>query len=611
MAIEELNRTNIQSLYRYMPDQPFNWSSKAAVIGQTPRHASSLNVPEEWAKPQLRRLLRPFANASAASGAGTPELDVIERDRFALVKAEDLQATRFPSTFRCRTCGQFRAIRIGESATCRNGHGQMEQFPWVEIHECGHLKEITPPQCARHCRAPMNLLNVAAFKTSQWYWKCSRCNARSDQPVVRWCATCRQARAELIRIPQSRAYYPQQITLINPPGRGDYAALAHPNVHAAAVAQALGVLPPGVEGLRQAAGADVGGGAVETFKRTAEMLGWQPGSTLYEQGLRDAQAKEGAGPAWRDQVDALGLAPEALDAIGEECRQFSLAQSAAALTTDDLTADFAGHPLEPVYREYRSLFARYGLADIKLLRELPLAYIVAGYTRGSATATRSTRRGDTPVRFRFFPADRSGKFPMYGIRTETEGLLFQLDQLSVVQWLVDSGIISPPGVTTPQEAQRWLLTATDPVTDIFNPPENPVTRAVLGLTHSISHRVMKSLAARCGLNVDSLAEFLFPVNMAFLVYANTRSEFTLGGLEHVFRYDLKDALNELDAETRCVFDPPCRHSFGGACAACLHVSEVACARFNTVLDRNMLFGSIPAPGDDPRQMVKWRAYWNH
>ena len=56
---------------------------------------------------------------------------------------------------------------------------------------------------------------------------------------------------------------------------------------------------------------------------------------------------------------------------------------------------------------------------------------------------------------------------------------------------------------------------------------------------------MKSLATRCGLNVDSLAEFLFPVNMAFLVYANTRSEFTLGGLEHVFRYDLKDALNEL------------------------------------------------------------------
>ena len=56
----------------------------------------------------------------------------------------------------------------------------------------------------------------------------------------------------------------------------------------------------------------------------------------------------------------------------------------------------------------------------------------------------------------------------------------------------------------------------------------------------------------------------------------------------MFRFDLADALSELDADPRCVFDPPCRRSFGGSCAACLHASEVACERFNTVLDRNLL-----------------------
>ena len=92
---------------------------------------------------------------------------------------------------------------------------------------------------------------------------------------------------------------------------------------------------------------------------------------------------------------------------------------------------------------------------------------------------------------------------------------------------------------------------TEPVTDVFTAPENRISRAVLGLTHSIAHRAMKSLAARCGLNVDSLAEYLFPSNGAFLIYANTRSEFILGGLEHVFRYDLADAMSEFDAESRC------------------------------------------------------------
>jgi len=135
---------------------------------------------------------------------------------------------------------------------------------------------------------------------------------------------------------------------------------------------------------------------------------------------------------------------------------------------------------------------------------------------------------------------------------------------------------------------------------------------VLGLVHSMAHRFMKALATRCGLNADSLAEYLFPSAAAFLIYANTRSEFVLGGIEHVFRFDLADALSELDADPRCVFDPPCRRSFGGACAACLHASEVACERFNTVLDRNLLFGTLPpvngAPAPTPGE-VTWRGFW--
>ena len=70
VAIEELNRTNIQSLYRYMPDQPFNWPSKAAVLGQTPRQVSALDVPEGWveaaAAPPAAALRRDAVRAPAA-----------------------------------------------------------------------------------------------------------------------------------------------------------------------------------------------------------------------------------------------------------------------------------------------------------------------------------------------------------------------------------------------------------------------------------------------------------------------------------------------------------------------------------------------------------------
>lgn len=613
MVIEELHRTNIQALYRYMPGQPFNWSSKVSVLGGSPRHTSALDIPEAWVARQLQRLIRPFAEGVSGQPGVGPELEIIERGQYALVKAEDLQASRFPNTFHCAACGCFRKVRSGERVPACPHHGQMRQFPWAEIHECGHLNEIAPPRCANNCRASMALFNTESFTTSNWYWQCERCHTRSTQPIVNWCTTCRNGRATATRIPQSSAYYPQQITVLNPPTRDAYASLANDCVHLAAIAQSLTVLPSGVDGLRLAGGTRDNEGAVAQFQKMAAVLGWQPGDEMYERGLVDARAKEGTAPAWAEQVDMLGLDPEAIDALGEECLQLSLARGAASLTIDDLRAT-SPDALHPTYASYPALFDRYGLRDVTLLRQLPIAYIDAGYTRVSPKALTSSPRGDVNTRFRFFEAGRDPRFPMYGVRTETEGLLFSLDQLRVVQWLAESGVIDDPGVTSAEDAQRWLFTVAEPVTDIFTAPENRISKAVLGLIHSMAHRTMKALATRCGLNVDSLAEYLFPANCSFLIYANTRSEFILGGLEHVYRYDLADALTELDAESRCVFDPPCRHSFGGACAGCLYISEVACSRFNTVLDRNLLFGSLAATGEPAKrtaQEVTWRPYWNH
>ncbi|MEU4607424.1 hypothetical protein AB0F43_30940 [Kribbella sp. NPDC023972] len=613
MAIDELRRTNISALWRYMPGQPYNWASKATVVGEDPRQVSTLDVPEAWVAPQLRRLILPFAAAASGIPGSGPELEIIDRHQFTLVKAEDLRASRFPNTFLCRACSRFRTVRSGQPApTCATAaHGAMEQFPWAEVHECGHLAELRPPACGNNCRAPMELQNTRDLSIARWYWKCTRCKTRSDRPVANWCTGCRSGRVQLTRLPQTLAYYPQQITVINPPTRSTYnTTLAHDQVHPAAVAQAMGVLPPGLDGLRAAGGN--GTDAVAEVQRLAAILGWTTGDPAYQAAMADAHKKAGSAPAWREKVDDLNLTPEALDVLGEECRQLSLAQDAASLNAEDLQETSKGTPLEPQYAGYRSLFARYGLMDVTLLRQLPVAYIVAGYSRVAPKAETTNRRGATVnAKFRFFNGGRDGKFRMYGVRTETEGLLFRLDPLAVVRWLVDSGRVADPEVTTSTEAQQWLFKVTDPITDLFKPPDNKISEALLGLVHSFAHRAMKALAARCGLNVDSLAEFLFPSNCSFLIYANTRSEFILGGIEHVFRYDLADALTELDAESRCVFDPPCRHHFGGACAACLYVSEVACMRFNTVLNRNLLFGSVPPAAGAPTgdQEVTWRPFW--
>lgn len=609
MAIEELERSNVQVLWRHLPGQPFNWGVTASVIGRSPRQVAVLDVPEEWVAPMLRRLIEPFAQAGGSGPGAGSQLEVIDSGRFALLKAENGQAERFPNTYLCTTCEGFRKVRLRDPAPLCAGHGQMTQLSYVEVHYCGHLSELWAPRCERGCDRGMKLRNTDRLRTGQWFWQCQRCQTRPRMPMTRQCQTCRSGNVQIIRVPQNSAYYAQQITVLNPPTRSTYGAVSHPDVYAAAIAQALGILSPGLDALSAAGQAPQD--LDDMVQQMASRMRLTRDNPLYDMILKQVRATAGHESGWRDQVEALRLKPGQVAELGEECLQLSLALDAGQITLDDLISDTNGDEQSAQNEACRRLFARHHIENITLLRELPVAFVVAGYTRGSDRALSRTPRGDEiATTFRFFDDDGSSRFPMYGIRTETEGLLVRLDPQRVVEWLVASEVVADPGVDSPDAAQRWLFEVADPVTSPFAAPDNQISRAILTLTHSASHRFMKALAARCGLNVDSLAEYLFPSNLAFLIYANTRSEFILGGLEHVFRFDLAEALTELAAESRCVFDPPCRETGGGACAACLHVFEATCGRFNTVLDRNTLFGSIPRPhGAVTTGEISWRPFW--
>jgi len=82
-----------------------------------------------------------------------------------------------------------------------------------------------------------------------------------------------------------------------------------------------------------------------------------------------------------------------------------------------------------------------------------------------------------------------------------------------------------------------------------------------------------------------------PLHLAFVVFASSRGDFVLGGLQALFEHDLDKALRDVvRGESRCALDPGCtRH--GGACVACLHVGEPTCRYYNQFLDRRALFGA--------------------
>jgi hypothetical protein len=118
----------------------------------------------------------------------------------------------------------------------------------------------------------------------------------------------------------------------------------------------------------------------------------------------------------------------------------------------------------------------------------------------------------------------------------------------------------------------------------------PLGGSVLTLLHSYAHRTIRRLAAFAGIERDGLAEYLLPHHLGFVVYAASRGDFVLGGLQAVFETSLHRYLEDfVSGESRCALDPGCR-SGGGACMACLHLGEPSCRWFNRFLDRAQLFG---------------------
>lgn len=584
-----------QTLLKNLPDQTYNWDGrKGSFIGKDDVDTREMDVPRAWIKRSLGRLIRPFVEQARADGIALPYMTVIEKEQFALLEPRRLRGELFPRTYVCRTCGHFSTTDESPERVKCPKHGREVQWSFVEFHGCGHISGLVPPVCKNHCRAGMLLVNRSSRSFKDWEWKCARCNTKAERGVYRYCPSCKKGMVGVMRADAGTVFYPQYVNVVNPPARDDYALLDNDIVYRAAVAQALGALPLGLDGLRKAMN---DGGSVESLEKARRQLiedyGLDEDDPMLDTMLKRRQQKAGAQQNWTAAVDALGLSEEIMTELGFQCVELTLTREGKVITLDDLVKQ-APPAMKPLYDvTYRDVLDRYGFAEATLIREFPRATVVAGYTRDS-------RKPAPGVMFNFFKG-ADGNYAMYGQRTETEAILFRLDPARVLKWLVASGIVDDPGDVN---AQAWLFSVMQPVTSVFDPPGDRITRSVLGLVHSVAHRVLKAVAIRSGLAAESLAEYLLPHNLAFAIYANTGGEFVLGGLEHVYRNYLADSLAQVDADRRCVFDPPCNRN-NGACAQCMYLSETSCDRFNKTLSRWYLFG-----GTDPEEKITWQGYWN-
>ncbi|UUW92240.1 DUF1998 domain-containing protein [Pimelobacter simplex] len=313
--------------------------------------------------------------------------------------------------------------------------------------------------------------------------------------------------------------------------------------------------------------------------------------TLYEQmiamGLSEAaaqaavQAAESAGQQFSQGSSTDSLPADKLDAAREEALDVAISVYNGRTTVSDLVShagsDATRHRFE---HSYRGAFSTAGLETVDLVDRFPVLRGVFGYSRDASSGQSRL------VMFR----GRRGAYRVYADRTETEALFIRLDPVRVASWLHGRGLL-PTCPSTAQDARLAILGAAE-IPQRGDEVLQPTTgSAVLTLLHSVSHRLIRAAAVYAGIDRDALSEYLVPRHLGAFVYAGSRGDFVLGGLQAVFEHDLDELLDAMVfGESRCPLDPGCRRA-SGACPACLHLGEPSCSYYNLFLDRGALFGA--------------------
>ena len=550
-----------QILFGLLPQQTVDLEGG---VWRVSRWVDPVPIPIDQAtlRDALSQAVKPWADHGNDGGLSAA---IYSRNPIQVVRVNDVRGVhveRFPRQWRCRQCG---SIVSSTNRNCRCGSNRFAQMQFVAYHSCGRLEEPRLRRCNTHRQVAVRLPGTATAR--ELYFYCPTCNRELSRGFPFRRCECGSGDGMRLNVHRSGVVFtPHYTVLVNPPDPDEAARLRASGGGARALDWVL-------DGLSGAGPGEAG----QTVQGLEEMF--------LQQGLSAELAREFTQRAFERGEIEQGATETRLELPGDvrtraqdEATSLMTALEKGRVTIADMV-DGSEPALISLYESaYLVKRRQAGLVNVELLTDFPVTTLAYGFTRDGREPSDSTL-----VSFR-----ERGPIRVYGIQSHTEALLFQLDPVRVADYLRLRGF----GISdTPDEktARIELLKAMRIPFPGESDPQ-PLGESVTTLLHSYAHRLIRFVASNAGIERDGLSEYLLPHHLSIIVYASSRGDFVLGGLQSIFETALDRSLDAfVSGETRCPLDPGCRAG-GGACMACLHLGEPSCRWFNTFLDRGALFG---------------------
>lgn len=254
----------------------------------------------------------------------------------------------------------------------------------------------------------------------------------------------------------------------------------------------------------------------------------------------------------------------------------------------------------------RERFLNLGIADMGLIKKFDLCRFSFGYSRVSSQPVLPEKRNmNMPVRLRLFDHvrhDDRTKYPIYVVQQANQAIYVKLDPERVMGWLSALDCVDPIVLGQGQKLGAGILAKTLPMSRFLDGlTEAPQSYLYLyTLLHSYAHHVIKQVSAYSGLDVGSLGEYLFPADLAFVIYRNGTT-MDLGNLSAMWRNSGRALLDSLldPRSLQCGTGSLCT-TRGSACPDCQMIPEVACLTSNKLLSRSVLRSIGGRPSFDKR-----------
>jgi hypothetical protein len=480
--------------------------------------------------------------------------------------------------------------------------GASRQLQYVFVHECGEIIPMEPPRQCSGCHRTAFRLDDRPSRFLDFRWECLSCRRAAE--VRGFCPNRSCQWKNKMMAPQvhtaSSAYAAQGLTLVNVPLEEHAKKRGSPEFVVGSIARWLGECTP--EEAAQLM--DGRGGAVPKEVLDAITAMESAGMTSQADSLRRKFVPVDL-EALRQRVTAgLGFDPLADPVRGPQLAAnldvYERVLRLPRLRLADLERTAASSDRATLDSTYGPALRRHGFdpQGVFLVTEFPVTYLAVGYSRNGFRPTEA----DLVAYKGHAGKGQAIRTLLHAHPTETEALVFTLDQDRVARWMVANRAATPRELGGRGGVARWFAARMGDYDGRLPPPWNPKTepdpsdaefgpRMLFRLLHSTSHQMLRGLAVDSGFSETALSEYLFPFALAFAIHPNGGSEFTIGGLRTVLEQNLVEVIERAVDNDSCIYDPNCMIANRGADHGCLQLPETACQAWNWFISRWEMFGS--------------------